>query len=126
MELIAVAALGLAGGIVGGMLGVGGGILFIPALVVFLDESQIRAEATSLMAIVPVAITGAWRLGHHGNVRLRDGLVIGALAPPGVLAGVVLANNVGQRALEVGFAAVLLFVSFRLARRGLGGRRSAG
>ena len=55
--LIAV-ALGFAGGMASGMLGIGGGALFVPGLVLFLDVAQVRAEATSLMAIVPVAIVG--------------------------------------------------------------------
>ena len=119
MEYLAAALLGFAGGTVGGLLGVGGGILFVPALVVFLDEPQLRAEATSLVAIVPVAIVGAWRQHGYGNVRVRDGLLVGALAPLGVVAGVVLANSVSERALEVGFALLLLLVAAQLARRAL-------
>ncbi len=53
----------------GGILGVGGGILFVPALAIFLDEPQVRAEATSLLAIVPVGLFGAWRQNRFGNVR---------------------------------------------------------
>ena len=83
MEFVAAALLGFAGGAVGGLLGVGGGILFVPALVIFLDEPQIRAEATSLLAIIPVAVVGAWRQHHFGNVRVRDGLVLAALSPWG-------------------------------------------
>jgi uncharacterized membrane protein YfcA len=119
MEYLAAAVLGFAGGAVGGMLGVGGGILFVPALAVFLDEPQVRAEATSLLAIVPVAAAGAWRQHGYGNVRLRDGLLVGALSPLGVLIGVVVANAVSQRALEVGFAALLLLVAGQLAVRAL-------
>ncbi len=119
MEYVAAAALGFAGGTVGGLLGVGGGILFVPALAIFLDEPQIRAEATSLVAIVPVAIVGAWRQNSYGNVRVRDGLLVGALSPLGVLAGVVLSNAVSQRTLEVGFAILLLLIAAQLARRAL-------
>jgi len=119
MEYLAAAVLGFAGGAVGGMLGVGGGILFVPALAVFLDEPQVRAEATSLLAIVPVAAAGAWRQHGYGNVRLRDGLLVGALSPLGVLIGVVVANAVSQRALEVAFAALLLLVAGQLAVRAL-------
>ncbi|MGZ5333410.1 MAG: TSUP family transporter, partial [Solirubrobacterales bacterium] len=54
MSDIAAAVLGFAGGMVGGLLGVGGGILFVPALALFQDQSQLHAEATSLLAIVPV------------------------------------------------------------------------
>jgi uncharacterized membrane protein YfcA len=121
MELLAAALLGFAGGAVGGMLGVGGGILFVPALVIFLDEPQLRAEATSLVAIVPVAIVGAWRQRGYGNVRIRDGLVIGALSPLGVVLGVAISNEVSQRALEIGFAILLLAVATQLVRRALRG-----
>lgn len=119
MEYVAAALLGYAGGVVGGVLGVGGGVLFVPALVIFLDEPQLRAESTSLLAIVPVAIAGTWRQNKYGNLRLRDGLLIGALSPLGVLIGVLIANNVSQRALEVAFALLILFVAAQLARRAL-------
>lgn len=117
MEYVAAALMGAAGGVVGGLLGVGGGILFVPALAIFLDEPQVEAEATSLLAIVPVALVGAWRQRGYGNVRLRDGVLIGVLSPAGVALGVVVANAVSQRVLEVSFAALLLFVAFQLVRR---------
>ncbi len=121
VEYVAAALLGFAGGTVGGLLGVGGGILFVPALAIFLDEPQIRAVATSLVAIVPVAIAGTWRQRTYGNVRLREGLIVGALSPLGVAIGVLAANALSQRALEVSFAALLLLVAAQLARRGLRG-----
>jgi uncharacterized membrane protein YfcA len=110
---------GLAAGVVAGMLGVGGGVLFVPGLVLFLDLSQVDAEATSLAAMVPVALVGAWRQHRYGNVRWRDGGGIGVLALAGAALGVVIANAVSERALEVGFAAVLLLVAAQLARRAL-------
>ena len=119
MEYVAAATLGLAGGVVGGLLGVGGGVLFVPALAIFLDEPQIRAEATSLLAIVPVALAGAWRQRGYGNIRVREGILVGALAPLGVAAGVVVANAVAQRTLEIAFAILLVFVAAQLARRAL-------
>jgi len=115
MEDLAAAVLGLLGGIVGGLLGVGGGILFVPALTLFQDMPQIEAEATSLLAIVPVAAIAAWRQSSYGNVRVREGLLIGALSPIGVLAGVVVANEVSQRVLELSFAALALYIAARLA-----------
>lgn len=119
MSSIAAALLGFAGGMVGGLLGVGGGILFVPALAIFLDESQVRAEATSLLAIVPVAIVAVWRQLGYGNVRVREGLVIGALSPLGVGIGVVAANSVSQRALELIFAALALVIATQLVIRAL-------
>ena len=115
-ELLAI-AVGFAAGVVGGLMGVGGGILFVPALTLLLDESQLGAEATSLLAIIPVAIVGAWRQLSYGNVRLRDGLLIGVLSPVGVVIGVVVANEVPERALEIGFAVLVLFVALQLVRR---------
>jgi uncharacterized protein len=119
MEYALAAILGFAGGAVGGLLGVGGGILFVPALAIVLGQSQLHAESTSLLAIVPVALVGAWRQRRYGNVRLRDGAIIGLLSPLGVLVGVLVANAVSQRALELGFAALLLVVAAQLVRRAL-------
>jgi uncharacterized protein len=116
---IAAAIMGFAGGMVGGLLGVGGGILFVPALAIFMDEAQVRAEATSLLAIVPVALVAVWRQLGYGNVRVREGLVIGALSPVGVLIGVVTSNAVPERALELAFAALALLIATQLVIRAL-------
>ena len=117
MEDVAAAILGFLGGLVGGLLGVGGGILFVPALAIFQDKPQVEAEATSLLAIVPVAIVAVWRQRGYGNLRLNDGLLIGALSPVGVGVGVVVANEVSQRTLELGFAALLVVMATRLIVR---------
>ena len=119
MTELLVIILGFCGGVVGGMLGVGGGIIFVPALVILLDQSQLVATSTSLLAIVPVAIVGTWRQHRNGNVRFADGIVLGLLALPGVAIGVVVANIVPQRALELGFAGLILFVAVQLVRRSL-------
>lgn len=125
MDYVLAAIFGFAGGTLGGLLGVGGGIIFVPALVIFLDQSQIHAESTSLLAIVPVALVGAWRQNRYGNVRVRDGIVIGLLSPIGVLIGVLVSNTVSQRALELAFAALLLLVAAQLTRRALKPRARA-
>ena len=119
MSELAAIVVGFAAGTVAGLMGVGGGILFVPALTIFLDESQLGAESTSLLAIIPVALVGAWRQHQYGNVRLRDGLLVGALSPLGVLAGAFVSNTVPQRALEMGFACLILFVAAQLVRRAL-------
>ena len=92
-------------------------MIFVPGLVLLLGSSQLEAEATSLLAVVVVAGAGAWRQQHYGNLRLRDGMLIGVLSPAGVVAGVVVANAVPERALELGFAAVQLYFAWRLVRR---------
>lgn len=117
LDLTGLLALGFAAGVAGGLLGVGGGVLFVPALVLFADESQLGAEATSLVAIVLVSLVGTWRQRGYGNVRLREGLIIGALSPVGVLVGVGLANSVPERALELAFAGVQLVFAWQLAKK---------
>ena len=118
--MIAAIAIGVAAGIVAGMLGVGGGIIFVPALVLLLGFPPVNAEATSLLAILPVAVVGTWRQRRYGNVRLRDGLVIGVLAAAGTVGGVAVANALPQRVLEIGFATLALVTAAQLLRHGLG------
>ncbi len=117
MELLAVLVIGFAAGVVGGMLGVGGGILFVPGLVFAFGLTHVEAEATSLAAIIPVAVVGAWRQHGYGNLRLRDGLLTGALAAGGAVLGVVLVNELPQRAVELAFAGLMVLVAVQLVRR---------
>ena len=91
----------------------------MPGLVFLLGLSQVDAEATSLLAVVVVAVVGTWRQHGYGNVRPRDAAVIAALSPVGVLGGAAAANALSERALAVGFAAVQLFLAVQLARRAL-------
>jgi uncharacterized protein len=115
LDLAGLVALGFAAGMAGGLLGVGGGVLFVPALVAFAHLSQLEAIATSLVAIALVAVVGAGRQLEYGNIRLREGIVIGVLAPLGVLIGLVVANAVPERALELSFAGVQLVFAWQLA-----------
>ncbi len=119
MDELFAALFALAGGLAGGLVGVGGGVLFVPALTIFLGFSQVEGESTSLLMIVIVALVGAYRQKGYGNLNLRDALVIGALSPLGVLVGVVVANELSQRALELSFAALALYVAYGLVRRAL-------
>jgi uncharacterized membrane protein YfcA len=107
----------LAGGFTGGVVGVGGGVLFVPALTVFIGLTQVEGESTSLLMIVVVALIGAIRQSSYGNVNVRNAVVIGALSPLGVLIGVGIANHVSERALQLSFAALALFVAYRLLVR---------
>ena len=118
-DAIAAGLLGLAGGFVGGLLGVGGGILFVPALAIFAGLTQVEALSTSLLAIVAVAALGSWRQYGYGNVRVADGIALGALSVLGVGIGAVVANAISQRALELSFAALLLLMAIQLGRRAL-------
>lgn len=117
--MIEALAIGLAAGVMAGLLGVGGGALFVPALVIFRDLSQLDAEATSLLAIIPVALVGALRQRALGNVDARAAATLGAFGVAGAAGGAALANAVPERALELGFAALLVVVAAQLARRAL-------
>jgi uncharacterized membrane protein YfcA len=117
-------AAGIAAGLLSGMFGVGGGIVFVPALVIIFDLNQVDAEATSLLAIIPVALVGAWRQHRYGNIRVREGILIGLLSAAGGAAGVAAANVVPERALEIGFAGLMLVIAAQLVRRGLAARAS--
>jgi uncharacterized membrane protein YfcA len=113
-------AIGLAGGIIAGLLGVGGGVLFVPGLVIFLGLDQHQAEATSLLAIIPVAIVGTYVQDRYGNVRRGDALLLGLLSLAGAASGVVLANALSGTVLRDAFAALLLIVAGQFVRRALG------
>lgn len=117
--IVGAIVIGVVAGLLSGLLGIGGGALFVPALVLLLGLGQVDAEATSLLAIVPVAAVGAWRQHRYGNVRVREGIAIGLLAIPGALAGVVLVNVLPERALEYAFAVLLLSIAWTLGRGAL-------
>lgn len=116
-DLILAGLICLLGGTVGGLVGVGGGAIFVPAMTIFLTMGQVDAEATSLLMIAFVSVFGTWRQHRYGNVDLRDSLTIGLLSAPGILIGVLVANAVPDRVLRVGFAILMLFIAWRLLRR---------
>jgi uncharacterized membrane protein YfcA len=117
--MIGALLIGLVGGLIAGLLGLGGGVIFVPGLVLLLHLGQQQAEATSLLAIVPVALVGAISHDRHGDVRRRDGALVGVLALAGAALGVVLANALSGKILRVAFALLILFVAFELARNAL-------
>ncbi len=117
MDVLAAVLICLFGGLTGGLVGVGGGVLFVPALTIFIGLTQVEAESTSLLMIVVVAIVGAYRQYGYGNVRLREAMIVGALSPLGVLLGVAAANHISERALQLSFAALALFMAVQLIRR---------
>jgi len=119
--VIGVLLMGIAAGLLAGLLGVGGGVLFVPALTLLVGLTQVEAEATSLLAIIPVALVGAVSQARYGNLRARDAIVVGLFAIPGAVVGVVIVNNVPERAVELAFAGFLLLVAGQLVRRVLRG-----
>ena len=117
MEIAAVLVIGLLAGALGGMFGVGGGLIFVPTLVLFVDLGQVDSEATSLLAILPVVIAGTWRQHLYGNVRWRTAAIIGLTAIAGVELGVLTAKALPELTLRRLFAALALVVAAQLAWR---------
>ena len=116
MTLAVALALGLAAGIVAGMFGVGGGILFVPTLVL-LGLDQLEAEATSLAAILPTVLVAVSRQHRYGNVRWRPALLVGAVSVVGVQLGALAALALPEDVLRRLFAALLVVVAAQIAWR---------
>ena len=115
-SIAAALLLGFAAGVLAGFFGVGGGILFVPTLV-GLGLSQLDAEATSLLAILPTVAAGTWRQRRYGNVRWHSALVLGLASIAGVEAGVQIATSLPEDTLRRLFALLLLGVAAQLAWR---------
>jgi uncharacterized membrane protein YfcA len=118
-EILLAAVLGFAAGALSGMFGVGGGILFVPTLVLVLDLTQLGAQATSLAAMIPVVALGAWRQHSYGNVRWRPAAVAGIASAAGVAGGALLADALSDATLRRLFAALVVVIAVHLAASAL-------
>jgi uncharacterized protein len=109
-------SLGLAAGVLAGMFGVGGGILFVPTLTA-IGLSQLHAEASSLLAIIPTVLVGVWRHQRYGNVRWRAAGVIGAASVGAAIGGAQLAVSLPESTLRRLFAVLMLATAGQIAWR---------
>jgi uncharacterized membrane protein YfcA len=114
VTLLLVVVLGFAAGVLSGMFGVGGGILFVPTLSLVVGLTHLEAQATSLAAVIPVVAVGAWRQHAYGNVRWPAATWIGLTSAVGVAAGVVLVDALSDDVLRRLFALLLVVVAARL------------
>ena len=119
MTYVVAVLLGLAAGVLAGMFGVGGGILFVPTLVA-LGLDQHEAIGTSLLAIIPTVLVGTWRQARYGNVRWRAAVVLGIAAAASAQAGVVVAEALSGATLRRLFAGLLVVVAVQIALRSRG------
>ena len=108
MTLALVALAGLAAGVLAGLFGVGGGILFVPTLVLGLGLTQLHAEASSLLAILPTALVGTLRQQRYGNLDLRAAAVVGIASILGVEGGVAVAKALPESVLQRLFGVLLI------------------
>ena len=109
-------ALGLATGVLSGLFGVGGGILFVPILLA-LGLGQLEAQATSLLAILPTVAAGAWNQRRYGNLRVRTALIVGLASVAGVEIGARIATALPEDTLRRLFAVLLFAVAAQLIWR---------
>jgi len=121
--VVAALLLGLGAGLLSGVFGVGGGILFVPTLLL-LGLGQVEASATSLLAIVPTAAVGVWRQRRYGNLRARAALLVGVVSIAGAEIGVQIATQIDEALLRrlfgvlaIGVAAQLVVRTLRRERR---------
>jgi uncharacterized membrane protein YfcA len=116
MTYVLAVVLGLAAGFLAGIFGVGGGIVFVPALIALgLDHHE--ALGTSLLAIVPTVFAGTWRQSRYGNVRWRAAAVVGVAAAGAAQGGVLLAEALPDATLRRLFAGLLVLVAAQIAWR---------
>jgi uncharacterized membrane protein YfcA len=116
MTYVAAALLGVGAGVLAGMFGVGGGILFVPTLIL-VGLTQVHAEATSLLAIVPAVLIGVWRQQSYGNVRWRAAVTIGVASAGAAIGGAALALALPSADLERIFAGLLILTAGQIARQ---------
>jgi len=116
MTLALAVLLGFVAGIVAGMFGVGGGLLFVPTLVL-LGLGQVEAQATSLAGILPTVVAGTWRQASYGNVRWRPALTLGIISVVTVGLGALVALSLPEHVLRRLFAVFLIVCAVQIAWR---------
>jgi uncharacterized membrane protein YfcA len=115
-SLVLALLLGLAAGVLAGLFGLGGGLLFVPTLVL-LGLGQLEAQATSLLAILPTVLVGAWSQRRYGNLRMRTAIVLGVASVAGVEVGARIATSLAEDTLQRLFGVLLLAVATQVAWR---------
>ena len=109
------AAIATAGGLFSGLFGVGGGVVIVPLLVLWLGFEEREATGTSLGAIAIIATVATEIQAGYGNVHVDDGLLVGIPAVGGVLLGTALQQRLPVRWLKLAFAVLLAGVAIDLA-----------
>ena len=117
MTIAIVIVVGLVGGVLAGLFGVGGGILFVPTLALGLGLTQLHAEASSLLAILPTAVVGSWRQHRYGNVDVRAAAFGGIASIAGVQFGVLVAESLPEATLRRLFGVLLLITAVHVVWR---------
>lgn len=123
LTVLGLIALGLVTGVMAGLLGVGGGVIVVPALMLLFGSSDLIAKGTSLMMMIPTAISGTIGNLRRGNVNLLGGLVIGLTAIISTPLGAFISTNIDPFVNNMLFAAFLVYVGVQMALKAISGRK---
>jgi uncharacterized protein len=114
IELVEATVLGFLAGVLAVMFGIGGGMLFVAALTLVLGLGQLEAQATSLLAMIPVVAVGAWQQARRQQVDWQAAAGVGLTSVGGVAAGTAIATSLPEDILRRLFAGLLVFMAARL------------
>jgi uncharacterized membrane protein YfcA len=120
--LLALFVVGAASGVLAGLLGVGGGMLLVPFLVLAVGMSQHEAEATSLLVVLPTAVVATLTLQRRGVGDLRASLGMGLFGAAGAVGGALVALWLPADVLRTVFAVFVAVVGARLVRDAITGQ----
>ena len=113
---VALVVTGFVAGVLAGLLGIGGGVVMVPAMMLVLGLAPVVAKGTSLAVIVPTAIIGTWRNRRNLNVDVRAGTVIGLAGAGTAVVGGVIADRMHDHVSNVLFGLLLVYMAVRLVR----------
>ena len=113
-EILALLAIGLTAGLLAGLLGIGGGVVMVPAMVLIMGMDQHVAQGTSLLVIIPAAAFGSFTHHRHGRLALRDAAALAVGGVLGAVLGSVTALSLDEELLQRLFAVLILLVAARL------------
>jgi uncharacterized membrane protein YfcA len=111
---IALVFIGLATGTLAGLLGIGGGVVMVPAMIVFFSELNVVAKGTSVAVIIPTSIMGTWRNWKADNIDLKVAAIVGFGGIVSAVAGGVIADHMSEDLSNILFASLVLVVAARM------------
>lgn len=113
-SIAALIAIGVATGILAGLLGVGGGVVMVPAMMMLLHLPSAMAKGTSVAVIIPTSIIGTWRNRTKDNVDLRSATILGLGGIVSAIVGGWVSTKMSDTVSNVLFAVLLVVVAVRL------------
>ena len=111
---VALVVIGLVTGTLAGLLGIGGGVVMVPAMIVFFSELNVVAKGTSVAVIIPTAIMGTWRNWKASNIDLRVATIVGCGGVVSAIVGGIIADRMSDDLSNILFATLVLFVAIRM------------